>query len=376
MKKNLVFPALSAIFFLLLIRFAAFTADAIRQGLQLAFGTAIPALFPFFIASALMTQSGLAALLGRFFSRPMHWLYGVNGCGAAALILGLTGGYPVGAQTICSLYHSGQLNKSESEQLLGFCNNTGPAFILGVVGIGVCGSARTGMELYGIHAVSAILVGLLLPRRKKTSHTSNPVPKTTLTPLHAFPACFVSAVRDAFQTSILVAAFIATAALFLSLLHNTGIFSAFISITQPILNFFGISDLTANAALSGTVELTNGLLLLPNCLLPKSQLLPICSFLLGFGSLSVHCQTLSLTQPLKLSCHLHFWGKLLHGILAAVLTHIVMLLSPHTFPVFSVCMPVHFSNQIGTIFSWLILGISIVVVLLTFNGGKYRRNGL
>ena len=45
---------------------------------------------------------------------------------------------------------------TEAERLLAFCNNSGPAFILGVVGVGVFGSSRVGLLLYLAHAAASI----------------------------------------------------------------------------------------------------------------------------------------------------------------------------------------------------------------------------
>ena len=46
------------------------------------------------------------------------------------------------------------IGKEEAERLLGFCNNSGPAFIVGAVGAGIFGSPSVGLALYGIHILS------------------------------------------------------------------------------------------------------------------------------------------------------------------------------------------------------------------------------
>ena len=61
------------------------------------------------------------------------------------------------------LFRTGRIEKDEAEHLLSFCNNAGPSFILGVVGLGCFQSLRVGAILYTIHALSAGLVGMLLP---------------------------------------------------------------------------------------------------------------------------------------------------------------------------------------------------------------------
>ncbi len=80
-----------------------------------------------------------------------------------ALLTGLLGGYPAGAAAVTELYRAGALSKAEAERALCFCNNSGPGFFAGLIGAAVLGDVRRGLILYGLHALSALLTGLLLP---------------------------------------------------------------------------------------------------------------------------------------------------------------------------------------------------------------------
>ena len=113
-----------------------------KDGLALCFNVIVPSLFPFFVLSSLVVDLGLAAYLGRAMEGLMRPLFRVSGSCAAAVALGFIGGYPVGARTALQLYQQGLCSKTEAERLLAFCNNSGPAFILGVVGAGVFGDGR------------------------------------------------------------------------------------------------------------------------------------------------------------------------------------------------------------------------------------------
>ena len=120
-----------------LVLFPAQAAEAAKDGLLLCYNVIIPSLFPFFVLSTLVVELGLVSYLGRLLSPLMRPLFRVPGEGATALALGFVGGYPVGARTTLSLYEKGLCTKTEAERMLAFCNNSGPAFILGVVGIGI-----------------------------------------------------------------------------------------------------------------------------------------------------------------------------------------------------------------------------------------------
>ena len=74
-------------------------AQAVREGLALCGGSVIPALFPFLVVSRLFVATGSAAALGQLLAPLTRRMLGVSGPGGTAVLLGLLGGYPVGAQT-------------------------------------------------------------------------------------------------------------------------------------------------------------------------------------------------------------------------------------------------------------------------------------
>ena len=111
--------------------------DAASKGLELCLNVIIPSLFPFFVISTLTVELGLAQKMGRIIEPMMRRIFNVSGACASAFVLGFVGGYPVGAKTAIALYERGECSRREAERLLSFCNNSGPAFILGVVGTSV-----------------------------------------------------------------------------------------------------------------------------------------------------------------------------------------------------------------------------------------------
>ena len=139
---------------LLLIRGDA-AAQGVRDGIDLCVTSVIPALFPFFAASQLLVSLGAAEALGRAAGPLFRRLFGMDGAGASAYLLGLIGGYPLGAKTAESLVRQGLLTPEDGALLLTFCNNAGPAFILGIAGSGVFRGSRAGVWLYLIHAAAA-----------------------------------------------------------------------------------------------------------------------------------------------------------------------------------------------------------------------------
>lgn len=293
-------------------------ADAARQGLSLCGRVIVPTLFPFFVLSNLFVRRGYYRYVAALLRPAMGPLFAIGAGGAGALALGAVGGYPIGAATAFELYDGGQLSRKEAERLLAFCNNAGPAYIFGVVGAGVLGNVRTGALIYCAHLAAALLVGIMAGllggaenRPLRLSASSEPTAP--------FSADFVTAVKTGLTTILTVCAFLCFFSVLLAFCAQTGILRP----AAAALGLLGLDGNTALALLYGTAELSTGVgTLPPDC--PQTVLLSVCSFLLGWGGLCVHCQVLAIKGSRELSLRPYFLGKLAQGLLAAVLVQLLL----------------------------------------------------
>ena len=160
MRKKILYASLVGVTLLLILNPQKSVMYA-QNAMELCGSVIVPSLFPFFVCSGLLIYSGFCELLAKAMQPVMKPMFNVNGSGAAAFVLGIISGYPLGAVTACRLYEKNYLSKTETERLLAFCNNSGPLFILGAVGISMYHNPRIGIALYAAHILSAILTGLL-----------------------------------------------------------------------------------------------------------------------------------------------------------------------------------------------------------------------
>ncbi len=298
-----------------------------KDGLSLCGNVIVPSLFPFFVLSSLIVDLGLAAYLGRLMEPVMRPLFRVSGPCAAAVAMGFIGGYPVGARTALQLYQRGMCTRTEAERLLSFCNNSGPAFILGVVGAGVFGSGRVGLLLYLTHAAASLLVGLLFRfygGREKGSGRGR-ARTTTIETVRA-SAAFTGAVGKALTSTLNICAFVVFFAVVLRLLAAYGVLSAL----AGLLGLFGVGEEWARRLVAGMLELSSGVSSLMGA---GRSGVSMAAFMLGWAGLSVHCQVLSFIGDSGLSVRTYIAGKLCHGIVAAALTAAVTRLFPLSAPV-------------------------------------------
>ena len=304
-----------------------------KTGLELCFNVIIPSLFPFFVLSALVVDLGLASYLGRVLEPVMRPLFRVSGPCASAVALGFVGGYPVGARTALSLYEKGLCSKVEAERLLAFCNNSGPAFILGVVGAGVFGDSRVGLLLYLVHALASLLVGLLF-RFYGGREKSRPQAKKRAQPIAAvrLSTAFTGSVTRSFQSTLSICAFVTFFSVTIQLLTHFGVFTALAGALGSHFAPLGLTEEWAMRLLTGLIEISSGVWSLSGAGTLAGRV-SMAAFMLGWAGLSVHCQVLSFLADSGLSTRTYILGKLLHGGLSALLMGALARLWPLEQPV-------------------------------------------
>lgn len=275
--------------------------SAALEALALCARSVVPALLPFLIVSRLLIALGFGPWLSPHMAGFMGPLFALPGSAGAAVLLGLVGGYPLGAETAAELYRQGQLSRNEAERLLCFCNNSNPVFLLTVLGLGVFGDFRVGLWLWLIHLLSALLVGVLLGRRKPERRSRPPE-----------IACQAVSFSSALSTSISRAG--------LTMLSICACVVFFSVLLRPLLAFSG-----PLAALPvGIVELFS----MTPLLVPDRAGLVIAAFCSGWGGLSVLCQTAAVLEGSGLSLLPCVRGKalqaLLSGLMAAFLSSCIL----------------------------------------------------
>lgn len=318
-------------FGILLLMFPQESATAAREGLTICFTLIIPSLFPFFVLSSLLVSLGFASLLGKCMKGLMWPLFHLNATCASALMLGAVGGYPVGARITAQLYETNQCSKSDALRLSAFCNNCGPAFLFSVAGWGIFSSKAAGLLLLGTHLVSALLVGLVF--------RFYPVSKEErISPLlqaetQRFSAVFPDSVKDSFSSTLNVCAFVILFCVILRLASCSGFLPQAAMLLSSLLPAL-FSPEVCQSMLAGIFELSYGVYSLSN-FSSSPVALPLAAFIMAWGGLSVHCQSLPFLKRCTDSLRPYFVGKFLQGLFAAVLTSLLApIVIPYSAPTF------------------------------------------
>ncbi len=315
MKKMFFYTAVILTIALILLR-AEFVIRYAKDAMEMCYSLIIPTLFPFFVCSGLLIYSGFGSVLARAAQGIMRPLFNVAPSGAAAFVLGIISGFPLGAVTVCQLYRCGSLSKSEAERLLAFCNNSGPLFIIGSVGTAIYGKLSYGIILYVIHIISSVIVGIIFRFYGRGRHNSPPTRLDTADiPLGEV---FSAALSNASKNIITVC-------------FSIIFFSA---ISRALLDLLPLPPLLDSLA-SGICEFSTGTLKVSVLDSSMYEKFIITSFIVGFSGISVHLQVMAVTAGSGLSLKPYILGKLLHSITAAGITAGALYAFPASAYVFS-----------------------------------------
>lgn len=257
------------------------------EGLQICMRSVVPALFPFFVLSGVMTSS--LSGMGFPFRIPI-----VPQGAESLLITGFLGGYPVGAQSIAQAYRSGQLTHDQAERMLGFCNHAGPSFLFGMLAP-LFPSMKYCWMLWGIHIFSGLIAGILLSGDPGTAYIRPGKPMT---------------LSDAVQQAIKVMASVC----------------GWIILFRIVIAFldrwiFWILDIRVKTLIIGLLELSNGCLECSS-ITDVTQRFVACSAFLAVGGLCITMQTVSVTRGLGL--RYYFPGKAIQASVSVLLSWAIL----------------------------------------------------
>lgn len=333
--KQLLFPIVFLLFIICLVIFSNNNIIAAKSGLSLWANSVIPSLFPFFVATELLSYTNFTHILGKLFNKIMKPIFNVRGEGSFALIMGIISGYPVGAKIATRLREDGICSKEECERLLSFTNNSGPLFIIGTVGISMFGNSSIGFLLLITHILACLTTGFLFRFWKchsnniKISSLSVKSSSNMYVNFSNLGKIIGDSINHSISTIMMIGGFVVLFSVIISILKASNLLSIFVMLLEPIFNNTIIPTSFVAPFITGLLEITNGINTIASISMKNISLNIICvAFLLGFGGISIFLQVFSITSKSDLSIKPYIFGKILHGLLAAFYTYIFIYCFP------------------------------------------------
>lgn len=352
LKKNLI-SFVFVIFAVFLVLFSNSNLNAARSGLKLWANNVVPALFPFFVATELLSHTNVVYYLSKHLDKYMRPIFNVPGVATFPFIMGLISGYPVGAKIVSDLYSKGACSKEEAERMVAFTNNSGPLFIIGTVGSAFYSNSLIGIILLITHILSSISMGLILgyiSKRKRSvnfitknkRHSDNSIALVGNKKFNMYSSSYEilpqkdisirelgsilgSSVLSAIKTVLTIGGFVTIFSVIISILKKSGIL---LFISEIIAKIFNIDSDMVLGTITGIIEFTNGLSVISNIHLKNISInLIVSAFIIGFGGISVTLQVLSIISENKIGIRTYFFSKIAQGLIASLYTFLILLIT-------------------------------------------------
>jgi len=266
-----------------------------QAGIHVCVETVVPSLFPFFVLTILLNTSLMGQNMD--FLSPLARFLRIPKQAMPVVMVGLLGGYPVGAQMVTQAFHESKVEHRDAVRMLAFCSNAGPAFLFGI-GTRLFPKLWICFLVWAIHIISAWIVALLTPG--KPGNASNSYQYTAVS------------LPQALQKA----------------LHITAVVCGWVVLFRILLAFadrwflWAVSE-EIRIILSGVLELANGC-----CALSEVKhigfRLTAFSALLSFGGICVAMQTASVCDGVSIQYYLP--GKLTQAAISVLLCWPVQML--------------------------------------------------
>lgn len=287
------------------ICFSKEVSDGIYKGIYFCAEILVPSIFPFMVVSALTAKSELS-FSGRIIGKIFRSVFGLSEKTAVAVLIGVFGGYPVGARAIGTLYKEKAISEKEAVIAAYTAVGAGPGFLITFIGIKLLHSFEAGIVLLISQFLSVIIIAIInriiFGKENYISNNEYKRPRKAKN-------IFIESVSCAVYATIEMCAMVC-------------VFSAFSSVIEKYLGNHNLIYIL--------LEVTRACLKLSE----NSNLLFI-AFAVGFGGICVHFQIFQALGNIRINKLLFFLYRIIQGLITAFFTYILTKLFNITIPVFS-----------------------------------------
>lgn len=283
----------------------------------------IPALFPFmFLATLLAVTSGgqrLGDLLATFIKVVYRAPHGTE----LAVTMSWFGGYPSGAKVLGALYEQGKITVDDCKKTLLYCVNSGPAFMVGLVGVGVFGSSWIGVKLFICQLVGSVIIAQVFwwmdKDRYKTKGRRLEVEKIGFTKSgKGGEAGLLTGVVYSVTTTAValqnICAFVILASCIVGVLKSSGCINVIAKVCGKV---FGVSAVVVETFVVGLLEVCSGVYAANNISL--GEVMSFLPFLLSFSGLCVMAQVVCCVGSEAVDFHRFLFARVFHGLVTQCL---------------------------------------------------------
>ncbi|MFZ2537799.1 MAG: hypothetical protein WAX04_02720 [Oscillospiraceae bacterium] len=317
MKKKLLrfsrqFLILITIYFamFLIIFFSSELSSGIKNGINVSINLVIPSMFIFMIFSNVIINSKLKYSISRPFKFLSKYVFRISENNIAIVILSLVGGYPVGAKLINNAVNQNSLSQDEASNLLCYCVNCGPAFLISGIGVSIFSNFKIGLYMYLSQIIACVATGFIMSFFNKDC-IKNHISKTNFQST-SYSVLFVKSVNDSVKSMTMICGFIVA-------------FSAFMPMVSIMLTYLGSEY---SYIVQGFLEVTTGCNNLSAISSPNAILL--ATAFTAFGGVCVHLQVYAMISSNGVKMTKFFILRVIYTLISVLAMKAFLILSPAT----------------------------------------------
>lgn len=304
--KRYVYIVIVAVFMLIFVVFSDKYILSVKTGLELYAICVLPALFPFFFFSKILTELNLGYDLGVALKKPLKAMYNAPSLSGYIMIISMLCGYPLGAKLIADCYSNNLIDGNDAKAISSFTSTSGPLFVVGTVGIAMLGSKKAGFVILISHYMATLLNGLIYKRKCLSKD------KMPQAPIIHYDKILSESMLSAIKSILIVGGYVAIFNMILDVFLDIKL----IYLLSNIFANLGVDSRLSTAFFAALIEITKGSLLFANCGFSPKTVLPLMAFCISFGGVSVTMQSLTFLSKCKISPAYYLLTKFTQGILA------------------------------------------------------------
>ncbi len=301
--------------------------ESTMNGLLVFANSVLPALFPFFFFTKLLTAIGMAESIGSVFKLPLKRLYNAPPESGYIFFMSIMSGYPVGARLIGDFYAAGSIDEREAKVISSFASTSGPIFILGTIAGVIFKSPNIGYIVLISHIVGAMLNGLIFRRIAKKKSGGDKIVSPAAMPKRTSDNILEETITSSVISILTVGGYIALFYLIGDIMSDIGVVDFFAGILSKFLPLVGIDGGMARGIVFSLFEVTRGAIEISAAAnLDLKQIVPVITFLISLGGLSITFQSLTYLKNAKISFPFYFLTKLTHAVIASLVAFLAVTL--------------------------------------------------
>lgn len=293
-------------------------SNSVINGINLWIACVIPALFPYFIITAILSSLSITSKFSNLLSPLTRRTFRTNGLIGYAFIMSVISGHPIGAKIVADLKNANLISQTESQRASAFCSASSPTFLISSVGTIMFNSVKLGLLLFTCNLLSNILLGVIFSFYKRKDP---PTTSTRLSSLSTTDNILYESIYGAVTSVLFVGGLITAFYVLTDILDSLYILS-------PLYSLFGFlleNDTLGRGVVIGLLETTNGLKIMSS--VPISRItLPLIASITGFSGLSVIAQSLAFFKSAKIKATPFILGKITSVAINFILGFILSLI--------------------------------------------------